>query len=66
MSPGDLVVMRADKLYEPYGQPIPYYLVVERHDMDLIRIHNPVTKDEMMTFESDLILISTVDNEKNF
>jgi hypothetical protein len=66
MSPGDLVVMRADKLYEPYGKPVPYYLVVERHDMDLIRIHNPVTKDEMMTFESDLILISTVDNEKNF
>jgi len=50
--------MRADKLYEPYGKPVPYYLVIERHDMDLIRIHNPVTKDEMMTFESDLILIS--------
>ncbi len=66
MKCGDLVVLRADKLYEPYGKPVPYYLVVERHDMDLIRIHNPVTKNEMMTFESDLILISTVDNEKNF
>ena len=66
MNPGDLVVMLADKLYEPYGKPVPYYLVVERHDMDLIRIHNPVTKDEMMTFESDLILVSPVVNEKNF
>tara|TARA_R100000664_G_C2721111_1_gene114572 strand:- start:523 stop:723 length:201 start_codon:yes stop_codon:yes gene_type:complete len=66
MKCGDLVVMRADKLYEPYGKPLPYYLVVERHDMDLIRIHNPITKDEMMTFESDLILISKCKHEKNF
>ena len=66
MKCGDLVVMRADNIYEPYGKPLPYYLVVERHDMDLIRIHNPITKDEMMTFESDLILISKCKHEKNF
>ena len=66
MNRGDVVVLRADKLYEPYGKPVPYYLVVGRHNMDLIRVHNPVTKDEMMTFESDLILISKCKREKNF
>ena len=66
MNRGDVVVMRADKLYEPYGKPIPYYLVLGRHNRDFIIIHNPVTKDEMMTFESDLILVSKCKHEKNF
>lgn len=58
MNRGDVVVMRADKLYEPYGKPVPYYLVVEKRDMNLIMIHDPITKDRLLTFESDLILVS--------
>ena len=60
MNRGDVVVMRADKLYEPYGKPVPYYVVVGKSDMDLIMLHDPITKDRLMTFESDLILISEV------
>ena len=66
MNCGDVVVMRTDKLYEPYGKPVTYYLVVEEHDRDLITVHDPITKDRLVTFASDLILISKCVNEKNF
>jgi hypothetical protein len=66
MKCGDVVIMRADKLYEPYGKPIPYYLVTEEHQNGLVTIHDPVTKEKLGIFCSDLILISTRDSEKNF
>ena len=66
MNCGDVVVMRADKLYEPYGKPVPYYLVVEEHQNDLITVHDPITKEKLSVFRNDLILISQCDNKKNF
>jgi len=68
MKTGDLVVLRADKIYEDYGKPVHYYVVVGTHaggivDMqyghnEIIRVHNPDTKDEIAVFANDLILLS--------
>ena len=66
MNCGDVVVLRADKLYEPYGKTVPYYLVTEKRDMNLILIYDPVRKDSLLTFESDLILVSKCKREKKF
>ena len=66
MNRGDVVVLRADKLYEPYGKSVPYYLVTEKRDLGLVLIYDPILKDSMLTFESDLILISKCKREKNF
>ena len=66
MNRGDVVVLRADKLYEPYGKPVPYYLVTEKRELGLVLIYDPILKDSMLTFESDLILISKCKREKNF
>ena len=63
---GDVVIMRADKLYEPYGKPVPYYLVLEEYHNDLVTIHNPISKDRLGVFRSDLILIAACDSKKNF
>ena len=66
MNRGDVVVLRADKIYADYGKPITYYLVLEEHENDLITIHNPTTRDTIATFRRDLILVSKSVNEKNF
>jgi len=67
---GDLVVLRADKVYEDYGKPVPYYMVISTHaggviDMqydhnEIVTIHNPNTKDTIAVFANDLILLSNV------
>jgi hypothetical protein len=50
--------MRSDKLYEPYGKPVPYYFIIAEHHNDLVIIHDPVTKTSLGAFRSDLILVS--------
>ena len=57
---GDLVLLRADKLYESYGKPIEYYIVIERYQENLVSIHSSQTKDTIAVFEEDLILVSSV------
>ena len=49
---GDVVVLRADKIYADYGKPVTYYLVLEEHENDLITIHNPITHDTYLPFRS--------------
>ena len=58
MKCGDLVIMRSDKLYEPYGKPVPYYFIIAEHHNDLMIIHDPVIKVSLGAFRSDLILVS--------
>mgnify|MGYP003963426589 CR=1 FL=1 len=67
MKRGDVVVLRADKIYERYGKDVPYYLVVERYDRDIVKVHDPVSKEMTAVPINDLILISSnCGHQKNF
>jgi predicted transcriptional regulator len=55
---GDVVVLRADKIYEGYGKPVNYYLVLSSDYKDIVRIHEPIRKETIAVFHEDLIAIS--------
>ena len=66
MTRGDVVVLRADKIYADYGKPAVYYLVLREHDRDLVTIYNPINGDTVATFRDDLVIIAKcVSSEKN-
>ena len=57
---GDLVLLRADRIYESYGKQPEYYIVLKKYQENLISIHGSKTKDTIAVFEEDLILLSSV------
>ena len=66
MNIGDVVVLRADKIYASYGKPVPYYLVMSSHNNNLVVIHDYVNNATVAAFRDDLIVISKCNDEKNF
>lgn len=66
MKRGDVVVLRADKIYANYGKPVPYYLISGEYKNDLVTIHDTASKTTIAVFRDDLMLISACDSKKNF
>ena len=58
--PGDLVILRSDKIYAKYGKRLDYYVITDTYDDNLIRAHNTTTKDIVAVFSDDIILLSNI------
>jgi len=56
---GDVVILMADQVYKDHGKTVPYYLVVGKYDRDIIKVHDPISKETTAVPINDLILISS-------
>lgn len=65
MKRGDVVVLRADKIYANYGKAVPYYLILNEYKNNLVTIHDAASNSTIAVFRDDLILISSCDGKKN-
>ena len=57
-NPGEVVMLKVDKLYERHGKPVNYYLVMPSDDDRFVKVFEPTSREMLAVFADDLMLVS--------